>query len=147
MRNFKFRAWESGKMYYQVRCGGVFDGIPTAPTVWNESAGDWLNLTGEPHTKVMQYTGLKDENEKEIYEGDILKCKCRKTPWNEDYFNYEQEHFFKNSVVEWWESFSNIGYRLKDGKGKTLMIKPSSLSKMEVEVIGNIYENPELLKS
>ena len=34
MREFKFRAWEGKKMYYQVRCGGVFDDMATAPTTW-----------------------------------------------------------------------------------------------------------------
>jgi hypothetical protein len=71
VREIKFRAWENDKMYYQVRCGGMFNGIPTAPTVWNDEKGDWLNLTGQPYTKVMQYTGLKDKNGKEGYHKDI----------------------------------------------------------------------------
>jgi uncharacterized phage protein (TIGR01671 family) len=94
---------------------------------------------------VMQYTGLKDKNGQDIYEGDILKCKCEKQHWER--FDFETEIFNQYSVVEWWQSSSNIGYRLRNGKGKTLMIKPSSLAKMEVEILGNVYENPELLEA
>jgi uncharacterized phage protein (TIGR01671 family) len=115
----------------------------------------YLTLEGDLYTsdhdkldaKLIQFTGLKDKNSKEIFEGDILKCKRTKIS-HKDEFDWAGgiKTFFKNSVIEWWESFSNIGYRLRDGKGKTMMVKPSSLSKMEVEVIGNIYENPELLE-
>ena len=87
----------------------------------------------------IQYTGLKDKNGKEIYEGDILNGKCNK---QDKYDSYE----YKNSVIEWCESPFNFGYILRRSKGKTMMIKPTHLFDMKVEVIGNIYENPELLK-
>lgn len=104
MREFKFRAWENGKMYYQVRCGGVFDGIPTAPTVWNDNEGDWLNLTGQPHTVIMQYTGLKDCNGNEIYEFSEID--------NEFYVCYEESRYvlryisnnniIKTTLYDYW---------------------------------------------
>ena len=94
--------------------------------------------------KLMQYTGLKDKNGKEIYEGDILRCKCLKKCKLDSCA--EKVIQYKNSLIEWWESGCNLGYRLRDSKGKTMMIKPTHLNTMEVEVIGNIYENPELLE-
>lgn len=66
--------------------------------------------------EVMQYTGLNDKNGKEIYEGDVVM----------------NNHGFKH-LVEWTESYE---------------CEPCfSISKdVEVEVIGNIYETPELIK-
>ena len=73
---------------------------------------------------IMQYTGLKDKNDKEIYEGDIVKCEMKG-------FNIE------NSVIEYIEN----GYWIKDKYEKCHLP-----NKEYREVIGNIYENPELLK-
>ena len=121
-REIKFRAWHKNANYM---CMNVT-----------------TNLLNKEYLVFMQYTGLKDKNSQEIYEGDILRCKCLK---RNSYEDVKERFKYKNSLVEWWSSGVNLGYRLKDSKGKTMMIKPSSLKSMEVEVIGNVYENPELL--
>jgi uncharacterized phage protein (TIGR01671 family) len=76
----------------------------------------------------MLYTGLKDKNGKEIYEGDIVRNK---------------RHNFK-TVIEYY----GASFRCKS-EGLPLSMYIDDLlvdEKNQIEVIGNIYENPELLQ-
>jgi uncharacterized phage protein (TIGR01671 family) len=79
--------------------------------------------------EIIQSTGLFDKNGKEIYEGDLLQsnewnCNCQ-VVWNGGGF----------TLLE-GETSSNLENNLTDADG----------FEIEFEVIGNIYENPELLK-
>lgn len=90
-----------------------------------DSKGNQIREWGK-NLDIMQYTGLKDKNGKEIYEGDIVKL-----PYWEDCKNYI-------SVVEWgymgWDPYVNTNpdYDTTSAEFST--------------IIGNIYENPELLE-
>lgn len=143
MREFQFRAWDDKEMCYQVRCGGMFSGIPTAPTCWDEERA-WVNLTGQPFTIVMQCIGLQDINKKNIYEADIIKFYRRdNSPDTADI-----------SVVKWFgDSPCNYpAYDLDEKFIKNHYFDGNILSEIvssglyHYEVIGNGFENPQLLK-
>lgn len=95
---------------------GLMTGPQNSKIGWN--SGDECIL--------MQYTGLKDKNGKEIYEGDI----CKNGDYESDAhaYNYRIEEVVYNEKEA---SFSGWNFN-EDG--------------MTCEVIGNIYENPELLQ-
>ena len=104
MREIKFRVWDNAReMFTAVNpfCG--FD-------------GNRLRADDGTRFILMQYTGLKDKNGKEIYEGDIV-------------VETEQDDSTLQRTVVWNESFG--GWSL--------------FNKSAYEIIGNIYENPELI--
>lgn len=79
---------------------------------------------------VGQYTGLKDRNGKEIYEGDIV--------WYSDEFN-------RIAKVELVPECGTGHYIRTSGSGY-YALNPSTVKIHDIEVIGNIFENPELLE-
>jgi uncharacterized phage protein (TIGR01671 family) len=96
----------------------MFGNFTLGNNVWQEFP------EGDPNYEIMQFTGLTDKNGKEIYEGDVVKLE----QWNpkiwEVIFNRGGFCFRKDKD----DRFYNDCKYLEDG-----------------EVIGNIYENPELM--
>lgn len=97
------------------------------------------------NTIVMQFTGLKDIKYKEVFEGDIVKvtgCDF----YSNDSFSTEPEDKDEWEYVGVVEQNSFM-WLVSGDKGKTWIPLCDTLSEdIEVEVIGSIYENPELLK-
>lgn len=91
---------------------------------------DSLNYFDNRPFEIMQCTGLKDKNDKLIYEGDIVKI--------------SPSGFFDNDRDIFYIKFTD-GYRLAYQDWQTLDTIGGFSNKL-FEIIGNIYETPELLK-
>lgn len=108
-----------------------------------------------------QFTGINDKNGKEIYEGDILKFHYFFQSLGENLGVKEDEHELIG-VVHWgefgwgiesikgehWQSYT--GYDSEEGNSNFIELSymnESSIHEESFEIIGNIYENPELLST
>ena len=143
MREIKFRVYLD-KMYYQNEYNeydtnliGIdflnktvtFAGYTDGEEVDNHEkySFDENNILYKKDLKIMQYTGLKDKNNKEIYEGDIL-------------FESFGERYYK--VI-----FENASFRAEaEGDFDEYSFDLIDIVAQGCEIVGNIYENPELIK-
>lgn len=117
MRTIKFRAWQDNSMLIQ-KTPGVY------------GTKNFLNQLYED-CELMQFTGVKDKNNKEIYEGDIFKTFIR----NDDGDKFERHY----QVVF---NDTNCQFMVLDTDSNGSLFHYAN----NCEVIGNIHENPELLK-
>jgi len=116
MREIKFRAWNGKKMFKLDPLSGK---------------GSLFDLAPEKDWYVMQYTGLKDKNGKDIYEGDIITYGFKTKDFNDLVLHtgkiFFDEYMFLvdgDTINEEWHSINRIHY---------------------VEIIGNIHESKHLL--
>jgi uncharacterized phage protein (TIGR01671 family) len=113
MREIKFRVFYNGDTYYSDQLG--------INQFWDVFKSEMEK--GE----ISQYTGLKDKNGVEIYEGDILKESDHgvfEVIWQKEWAKFK---------LDWERVCTTIQY-------------PEWNRGVEMEIIGNIYQNPELLK-
>lgn len=126
-RELKFRAWDvkENKMYHE------FMGM--------DCHGEWIQLadqfyiSGDDNFKLMQFTGLKDKEGKEIYEGDILEAT-------------RQTH--EKQPLRDGNRYSKVVF--EDGAfmaSQSVQLNSKKIYTHGYAVIGNVFTTPELLKT
>jgi len=137
MREIKFRAWDKKTQSIRFVVKAIFafgDASPLAVIVYDFGKPpkiDYKELLCKQECELMQYTGLKDKNGKEIWEGDIVKV--------------EEGNFEVCFLEGCWYLRRKFDGGLSFGRLNETWTEAAK-KKLSFEVIGNIYENPELLE-
>ncbi|NHI48010.1 hypothetical protein FDE94_09035 [Clostridium botulinum] len=141
MREIKLRAWD--KIDEKIREVTLIDFEYKKVKLLNDYTGESY-LRDFEEVILLEYTGLKDKNDKEIYEGDIVKY-----TFDLPESQYVTKNGLKIRIAEvFWCNWRSSFAVYANGNSK---LANSDLFRYvrngnRVEVIGNIYDNPELLK-
>ena len=125
MREIKFRAWHKEEKIIGEVLG--IDILHKEIFFSNEDV-DCYEHTDFKDIELMQYTGLKDKNNKEVYEGDIVKLRAN--------------HGI--GVIKYYDEWG--AFVVEYIKPRPLTVLGMNYYKEDIEILGNIYRNPELIK-
>lgn len=135
MREIKFRVWDkdSKTMYSNevIDTINFYDGTVTC------SSGGYNEIEWDceiQNSEILQYTGFVDTKGIEIYEGDIL----------EGEFVFEEEHYFQKVKAEVYFDSSGGTWAVREEFGAEDLLT-EWIHYGDAKVIGNIYENPNLI--
>lgn len=141
-REIKFRAWiDEETKWSGTEDVGMFTGFSFKNIYAGNDAADVIcddgRLIEEPDWDkiiLMQYTGLKDINGKEIYEGDIVE-------FSFEYYGERYHYITQNGIIK----FTGLGFIFWVAEDEAYYFTELNYdSEADIEIIGNIYENPEL---
>jgi uncharacterized phage protein (TIGR01671 family) len=139
MREIKFRAWQKNDSEYRLETEPEYymDYDPTfkVDVIGAGATEEYAELNEglKSISNLMQYTGIKDYNGKEIYEGDIVHNVT---------YTFNGVVFFDNGSFWVREYLSHVDEGLYDDREKETRWSID----LSWEIIGNIYENPDLLE-
>lgn len=125
MREIKFRAWSKTNGLF-LEDFNLID-LNKPDSMMNISQNNYQDFV------IQQYTGLKDKNGKEIYEGDIIAQLER--------INFEEPKIYYR-LINYQTALDNVTKTFITGWNAGV----SQFINQDCEVIGNIFENPDLLK-
>ena len=138
MREIKFRAkdiasnkWLFGDLRHHKDDVCIFDqGGTKGEQVKRETVG--------------QYTGLKDKNDKPIFEGDIVEC----VSWNEYFTNPATGEVMQPFRRKMYVDFRKGGFKMVEPMSYGIEVREwDIIYNGDIEIIGNIHDNPELLNN
>ncbi len=133
-RIIKFRAWEIRPENSYMRYEDDLKKITNPANLIEKTEKGFGRI-------LMQYTGLKDKNGKEIYEGDIFKSTKSDAVGQVKIGHYDDVSSSQHDIVGvYFEVIGSAPFGFK----KAVLTKKNA--EIVIEVIGNIHENPELLK-
>lgn len=149
-REIKFMAWDGKRMHKNVGTHPhMIKSLVKNPKCENSDSdceyeqgqeGSIIVCQKFASYKLMQYTGLKDRNGKEIYEGDLLNIGAKE-------FGFVTDH--DNKLVKYEVALLGVDYVLYRTDLKLHWGRLSRIEEImwQCEVCGNIYETPELLQT
>ena len=126
MRDIKFRAWDKDRKRWTN-----YSIAEDLPRFYDKHTGCWKTDKEGKRFVLSQYTGLKDKNNREIYEGDVIKAISFARWIGVVEYSDENQAFIFDDLDKKYRGKSTVFMnQFDDG----------------FEILGNIYENPKLLK-